>query len=87
MFPADALHDLPPPHLRQLDRDTTAGIVAGLLRIYGEAMPYGLALEVQAFAESRTVHDAGRIATALRGAYAMPALADMVEASIAEAAP
>jgi hypothetical protein len=84
MFPADALNELPVPHLRQLPAQTVAGIVSGIITVYGDRMPYGLALEVHVFAESKTLHDARRVANALRGAYGMPDLSAMVEASLAE---
>jgi hypothetical protein len=48
-------------------------------------MSYGLTLELQAFAETRTRHDAQRLANALRHAYGRSGLAQEVEDLLPEA--
>jgi hypothetical protein len=72
-----------PTHLRQLPEDTVAGVVSV---VFSEMphMPHTLALELKAFSETRTVHDARRVANALRHAYGQPGLAQEIEDAIAE---
>jgi hypothetical protein len=68
-----------PDHLRQLPADAVAGVVAIIIAEFAGAMPYTLSLELKAFAETRTRHDAQRVANALRHAYGRPGLAQEVE--------
>jgi hypothetical protein len=69
-----------PDHLRQLPADDVARVVSIIRSEVPRAvMSYGLALEVEAFAETRTVHDGRRLANALRHAYGRPGLAAEVE--------
>jgi hypothetical protein len=73
------LNDLgPPDHLRQLDEEDVAAVVAIIISEM-PTMPHTLGLELRAFAESRTVHDARRVANALRHAYGEAGLAAEVE--------
>jgi hypothetical protein len=65
-------------HLRQLPEEVVAELTAAIISEVPH-MPYTLGLELQAFAESRTVHDARRLAKALRHAYGRPGLAQEVE--------
>jgi hypothetical protein len=67
-----------PDHLRQLPEADVAAVVAVVISELPH-MPYGLGQELQAFAESRTVHDARRLANALRHAYGREGLAREVE--------
>jgi hypothetical protein len=79
MFDQSDLHRLEPPdHLRQLPEDAVAGVVAIIISELPH-MPYGLGLELRAFAESRTIHDARRLANALRHCEGRPGLAKEVE--------
>jgi hypothetical protein len=68
----------PPDHLRQLPADTVAEVVAVIVSNI-PCMPHTLGLELQAFAETLTVHDARRLANALRHAYGHAGLAAEVE--------
>jgi hypothetical protein len=88
MFPPTELHDLQPPdHLRQLPADAVAGVVAIVISEFAGAMPHTLSLELKAFAETRTRHDAQRVANALRHYYGRPGLAQEVEDLLGEPTP
>jgi hypothetical protein len=67
-----------PEHLRQLPEEVVAELTATIISEVPH-MPRTLGLELQAFAESRTVHDARRVARALRHAYGRPGLAQEIE--------
>jgi hypothetical protein len=78
-FDPSDLNDLEPPdHLRQLPEEDVAGVVAIIISNIPQ-MPHTLGLELKAFAETRTVHDARRVANALRHAYGQAGLAAEVE--------
>jgi hypothetical protein len=70
-----------PPHLRQLPEEEVARLVSIIVSEM-PAMPYMLGLELRAFAETRTVHDARRVANALRHAFGRPGLAQEIEDTI-----
>jgi hypothetical protein len=67
-----------PGHLRQLPEEDVARVVSIIVSECPH-MPYGLGEELKAFAETRTVHDARRLANALRRAYSREGLAREVE--------
>jgi hypothetical protein len=67
-----------PDHLQQLPEDEVARVVR-IIRSDVPHMPYGLGLELDAFAETRTRHDARRLMNALRHAYGREGLAKEVE--------
>jgi hypothetical protein len=78
-FDQSDLHRLDPPdHLRQLPEDAVAEVVAVIVSNI-PCMPHTLGLELQAFAETRTVHDARRVANALRHYHGQAGLAAEVE--------
>jgi hypothetical protein len=81
MFPSDECGT--PEHLRQLPEDIVAGLVSVVLSEM-PCMPHTLGLELKAFTETRTVHDARRVANALRHAYGQPGLAQEIEDAIDE---
>jgi hypothetical protein len=68
----------PDGHLRQLPELVVAELTSIIISEM-PCMPHTLGLELRAFAESRTVHDARRVANALRHAYGRPGLAAEVE--------
>jgi hypothetical protein len=68
----------PPDHLRQLPVEEVARVVSTLISELPH-MPYSLGLELQAFAESRTRHDAQRLVNALRHVHGREGLAKEVE--------
>jgi hypothetical protein len=68
----------PPEHLRQLPEEVVAELTAIIISEM-PCMPFTLGLELRAFAETRTVHDARRVANALRHACGHPGLAQEVE--------
>jgi hypothetical protein len=79
MFDQSDLHRLEPPdHLRQIDAEGVARVVAIIISNM-PCMPHILGLELQAFAETRTVHDARRVANALRHYRGQAGLAAEVE--------
>jgi hypothetical protein len=82
----DLNHLSPPDHLRQLPEAAVAEVVAIIISNI-PCMPHTLGLELQAFAETRTVHDASRLANALRHYHGQAGLAAEVEDLLGEAAP
>jgi hypothetical protein len=68
---------MPDPQ-RQLPEDAVAEVVAIIISNM-PCMPHTLGLELQALAESRTVHDARRVANALRHYHGQAGLAAEVE--------
>ena len=68
-----------PSHLKQLDEALVAGVVAKL-----KAMPlgYGGRLELNAFAETRTIHDGRRLLNLLRFMVDQPDHAAMASAIV-----
>jgi hypothetical protein len=65
-------------HLRRLPEDAVAEVVAIIISEM-PCMPNILGMELKAFAESRSTHDARRVANALRHTYGQPGLAAEVE--------
>ena len=51
-------YDWTPAHLRQLDKTLVDALVA---KLKGVALGYGSWLEIEAFAETRTIHDGRRL--------------------------
>jgi hypothetical protein len=68
-----------PAHLRELPEADVAGAVAVVISEFPGGMPFNLQLELRAFAETRTVHDARRLANALRHYCGRVGLAREVE--------
>jgi hypothetical protein len=68
----------PPKHLRQIPTEDVARVVAIIISNIPH-MPSTLGQELQAFAETRTVHDARRVANALRHCHGQAGLAAEVE--------
>jgi hypothetical protein len=76
---SDLNHLEPPDHLRQLPTEDVARVVAIIISDFAGAMPHTLGLELQAFAATRTIHDARRLANALRHYHRQAGLAAEVE--------
>lgn len=79
------------PHPRDPDaRDNhqlSASVVAGLVSIVLSDVPHmpnELALELRAFAESRTVADARRVANSLRHHYGRPGIAQEFDDALSD---
>jgi hypothetical protein len=68
----------PAPHLRQLPDEDVERVV-NIIRSNVPHMPYGLGLEIDAWAASRTVHDAKRCISTLLYAYGHEHLAREIE--------
>jgi hypothetical protein len=68
----------PPDHLRRLPENAVAEVVAIIVSNI-PCMPSPLGEELQAFAESRTVRDARRVANSLRHYHGQAGLAAEVE--------
>jgi hypothetical protein len=66
-----------PDHLRQVEPAAAVYDVCQAIRRASVAQ-YGVLLELQAFEETRTVHDGRRLANALRHVIDRPDLARMV---------
>ena len=79
MFDQAELYDPPPPdHLRQLP-EAVVGHLAAIIMSEFPVLHLTLRLELRAFVESRTLHDAKRLANALRHVYGRPGLAQETE--------
>jgi hypothetical protein len=79
MFPPHVLNALDPPDpQRQLPEAAVAEVVAIIISELPR-MPTTLGQELQAFAESRSVHDGRRVANALRHYHGREGLAKEVE--------
>ena len=79
MLDPKALDDLPPPpHLRQLP-EFVVGHLAAIVMSEFPVLHLGLQLELKAFVQTRTRHDAQRLANALRHVYGRPGLAQEID--------
>lgn len=72
-----------PDHLRQLPQEIVAELVAIIISEFPH-MPHTLSLELRAFVETRTIHDARRLANALRHYFGRPGLACEIEDALSD---
>jgi hypothetical protein len=70
------------PHMRQMPDEVVARLASIIRSEFPAGLPYTLRLEMEAWVETRTVHDAGRCSRALRYCYGKPGLADEIDEAI-----
>jgi hypothetical protein len=75
----EAVADWTPPHLHALASQDVERLVRRIRGEWPASLPYTLNLELAAWAETKTAHDARRVERALRYCYGRVDLADEIQ--------